>query len=170
MNRLQQQICGHVEKDFETLVALRRTFHRHPETGQEEFWTAARIEEELDKLGLPHHRCAGTGIVAYVDGTGEGPAVCGEDGRPRCMALRADIDALPVTEQHESAYKSGIPGRMHACGHDVHLTSLLGTARTLCAFRDRFSGRIILLFQPDEEHGFGAARMVAEGAVRGATR
>ena len=170
MNELEKQICAFVEKDFDTLVALRREFHRHPEVGQNEYWTQTRIEEELDKLGLEHCRCAGTGIVAYVDGTGERPAVCSEAGKPRCMALRADIDALPQTEQHESAYKSEIPGRMHACGHDVHMTSLIGTARTLCAFRDRFSGRVILLFQPDEEHGFGAARMVAEGAVRSATR
>ena len=170
MNRLQQEICGFVEKDFETLVSLRREFHRHPETGRNEYWTQARIEAELDKLGLPHFRCAGTGVVAYVDGTGEGPAVCSEAGKPRCMALRADIDALPQTEQRETSWKSEIPGRMHACGHDVHLTSLIGTARALCAFRDRFAGRIILLFQPDEEHGYGAAQMVAAGAVDTATR
>lgn len=170
MNELERQIKAFVEKDFDTLVSLRREFHRHPEVGRSEFWTAARIEEELDKLGLPHFRCAGTGIVAYVDGTGEGPAVLDGAGRPRCMALRADIDALPLEEQRESDFKSEHPGRMHACGHDVHLTSLIGTARTLCAFRDRFAGRIILLFQPDEEHGYGAKAMVEAGAVNGATR
>ncbi|MBQ4425338.1 MAG: amidohydrolase [Lachnospiraceae bacterium] len=170
MNKLEEQITEFAEKDFDALVALRREFHRHPELGQEEFWTASRIEEELDKLGLAHHRCAGTGVVAYVDGTGEGPVLSDAAGRPRSMALRADIDALPLTEKHESDYKSEIPGRMHACGHDVHLTSLLGTARALCAFRDQFAGRIILVFQPDEENGFGGRRMVKEGAVDGATR
>lgn len=170
MNELEQQIVDFVENDFDALVSLRREFHRHPEVGQQEHWTAARIEEELDKLGLAHYRCAGTGVVAFVDGTAEGPAVSDEAGRPRCMALRADIDALPLVEQHDSAYKSETPGRMHACGHDVHLTSLLGTARALCAFRDRFAGRIILLFQPDEEHGYGALQMVKAGAVKGATR
>ena len=88
MNELEQQIKEFVEKDFDALVSLRREFHRHPEIGRSEFRTAARIEEELDKLGLPHHRCVGTGIVAYLDGTGEGPAVPDGAGRPRCMALR----------------------------------------------------------------------------------
>ena len=170
MNELERQISDFVENDFETLVSLRREFHRHPEVGQHEYWTTARIEEELDKLGLPHYRCTGTGVVACLDGAGEGPALPDAAGRPRCMALRADIDALPLEEQHESAYKSEQPGRMHACGHDVHLTSLIGTARTLCAFRDRFSGRIIFLFQPDEEHGYGARKMVEAGAVNDATR
>ncbi len=170
MNRLEQEITDFVERDFDALVSLRREFHRHPEVGQSEFWTAARIEEELDKLGLPHRRCVGTGIVAWLDGTGEGPAALDGAGRPRCMALRSDIDALPLTEQHESAYKSEFPGRMHACGHDVHMTSLIGAARALCAFRDRFTGRVILVFQPDEEHGYGGKRMVEAGAIDGATR
>ena len=170
MNDLERQISDFVEKDFDALVSLRRDFHRHPEVGQQEYRTAARIEEELDKLGLPHYRCAGTGVVAFVDGTAEGPAILNGAGKPRCMALRADIDALPLEEQHDSAYKSETPGRMHACGHDVHLTSLLGTARVLCAFRDRFAGRVILLFQPDEEHGYGALQMVEAGAVKDATR
>ena len=170
MNQLEQQIKDFVDRDFDVLVSLRREFHRHPDLGREEVWTAARIEEELDKLGLPHHRCAGTGVVAYVDGTAESPVQLTADGRPRCMALRADIDALPLTELRETAYTSNIPGRMHACGHDVHLTSLLGTARALQAHRDLFAGRIILIFQPSEENGFGGRRMVEEGAVNGATR
>ena len=106
MNKTERQIIEFVENDFDALVSLRREFHRHPEVGQQEYRTAARIEEELDKLGLAHYRCAGTGVVAFVDGTAEGPAVSDEAGRPRCMALRADIDALPLEEQHDSAYKS----------------------------------------------------------------
>ena len=170
MNKLERQIMELTDRDLDVLVSLRREFHRHPEIGREEHWTAARIEEELDKLGLPHHRCAETGVVAFADGTAESPVPLTEDGRPRCMALRADIDALPLTERRESPYKSEIPGWMHACGHDVHLTSLLGAARVLRACRDLYAGRILLVFQPSEENGFGGRRMVEEGAVAGATR
>ena len=170
MNALEQQITEFVKNDRDFLVSLRRDFHRHPEIGQEEFRTAARIEEELDRLGLPHKRMAGTGVTAWIDGTGEGPVPLSPAGIPRCLALRADIDALPVTELNESSYQSTIPGRMHACGHDVHMTSLLGTARALAAFRGQFSGRILLIFQPSEENGFGGRRMVEEGSVNGVTR
>ena len=135
MNDLERQISDFVEKDFEALVSLRREFHRHPEVGQQEFRTAARIEEELDKLGLPHYRCAGTGVVAFVDGTAEGPAVPDGAGRPRCMALRADIDALPLEEQRDSVYRSENPGRMHACGHDVPSGTVLRDASSCFSSR-----------------------------------
>lgn len=169
MKGLERKIIEFVEKDYEYLVDLRRDFHRHPEIGGEEHWTAARIEEELDKLNMSHQRLAGTGVVAYVDGAGQEETPLAANDAPRSMLLRADIDGLPLTEQHESAYQSEIPGRMHACGHDVHTTSLLGTARALMAFRDSFSGRIILVFQPGEENGYGGKEMVDEGAADGAT-
>ena len=168
MDTLKQQILDFVDHDYDYLVSLRREFHRHPEIGCEEHWTAARIEAELDALSLPHHRLGGTGVVAYLDGEGEGPRAMTPVGQPRCMALRADIDALPLQEKRETPYKSEIPGMMHACGHDVHITSLIGAARCLAALKKQFTGRIILVFQPGEENGYGGKLMVDEGAVEGA--
>lgn len=170
MNLLKEEIIKYTEEDFSYLTALRRDFHRHPEIGEKEYRTAERIEKELDELGLPHRRAAGTGVVAYLDGTKDGMPPASDPGKPRCLALRADIDALPLTETHESAYKSEIPGCMHACGHDVHMTSLIGAARLLTRMRDQFSGRVILIFQPGEENGYGGRKMVEEGAADGATR
>ncbi|MBP3728634.1 MAG: amidohydrolase, partial [Lachnospiraceae bacterium] len=158
------------DEDFAYLRSLRREFHRHPEIGQEEFWTAARIEEELDRLELPHQRLGGTGLLAWLEGTA-GTSPCQTPlGKDRCLALRADIDALPITEMRPSPYQSENPGCMHACGHDVHLTSLIGAARVLTRCREAFAGRILLVFQPGEENGYGGKLMVDEGAVEGATR
>lgn len=169
MKPLEKEILNFVEQDFDYLRALRRDLHRHPEIGGEEHWTAARIEEELDKLGLSHHRLGGTGVVSRIDGRGKGALALTRSGKPRSMVLRADIDALPLQEQNPSAYQSERPGFMHACGHDVHTASLIGAARVLCALGDHFAGRVILVFQPGEENGYGGKVMVDEGAVEGAT-
>ena len=170
MDGMKQKIVSYLEEDYDYLRELRRDFHRFPEIGEKEYKTAARIKAELDKLGLPFHSVAGTGVVAYLDGRREEAVPLDSAGRPRCLALRADIDALPLTEGRESPYKSQNPGCMHACGHDVHMTSLIGTARILNRLRDSFSGRIILVFQPGEENGYGGKTMVEAGAVAGATR
>lgn len=169
MEALKQDILDFVNHDYDDLVSLRRDFHRHPEIGGEEHWTAARIEQELEQLGLPYRRVGGTGVVAWLEGAGKEPPALTEAGKPRSMALRADIDALPLQEQNPSPYQSEIPGFMHACGHDVHTTSLIGAARVLCAFRERFAGRVIFVFQPGEENGYGGKVMVDEEAVDGAT-
>ncbi len=170
MNQIYENIKALAEKDLPYIKELRREFHRHPEIGSEEHWTAARIEEELDKISLPHYRLAGTGIVARLKGEGSGEARLTEQGLPRCMALRADIDGLPLQEMNESPYKSEIPGHMHACGHDVHTASLIGAARILQQCRKDFCGDILFIFQPGEENGYGGRLMVEEGAVKGATR
>ena len=142
----------------QNLFALFEWFHRHPELGFEEIQTTARIKEELAgmpgvellELGLP------TGALARVAGDPLGPVV----------AFRSDIDALPITEDSGVAYASEHPGCMHACGHDYHITSLLGAARLLSASRESLPGTAVLLFQPSEEQGMGAARVMATGALQ----
>ena len=164
MTETQQFLYNEVLKDHDYVVQLRRWFHRHPELGKEEFETQKVIERELDKLGIEHRRIAGTGVYAEIEGTA--PA----DGAARCIVLRADIDALPVTQENAPEYKSLIPGRMHACGHDGHNASLIGAARVLGRNRDRFSGKVILTWQPGEEIGYGGQIIAKSGAIDEAGR
>jgi IAA-amino acid hydrolase len=147
----------------ETLVALRRDLHQHPELSFEEHRTAQVIAARLARLGIPVRTgVAGTGVVGEI----------GEAGP--CVALRADIDALPIQEENEVPYASSVPGVMHACGHDVHAAWLLGAAQLLAeeAAAGRLPGRVRFLFQPAEEaqdaEGLsGAMRMVSEGVMEG---
>ncbi len=170
MTDLEKMIYEEVLQDHAAVVDLRRDLHRHPEIAREEFRTQARIEEELDRLGLKHWRSAGTGVMAELTGTKAAPVLLTEDGKERCLVLRADIDALPVNELHECEYKSETPNRMHACGHDGHTASLIGAARLLAAHRDLFAGTILFAFQPGEEVGYGGYAMVGEGQIDAATR
>lgn len=142
----------------EEVVAIRRHFHRNPELSSEEFQTAEFICGKLDENGIPYKRgVAGTGVVALIEGMS--PASC-------CIALRADMDALPITEESGAEYKSVSPGKMHACGHDVHMACLLGTAKILNSLKDQFEGTVKLLFQPSEEsYPGGAIRMIREGVL-----
>lgn len=164
MTDLERYFYDQVLADHPYVVQLRRWFHQHPEIAREELETQKRIEQELDKLGLSHRRVAGTGVYAEI--TGAAPA----RGEPRCIVLRADIDGLPVTQENGAPYQSLTPGRMHACGHDAHNASLLGAARVLSANRDRFSGKVILTWQPGEEVGYGARPIVQSGAIDEAGR
>ena len=144
------------------LIALRREFHRDPELGLHEYHTAARIERELDKCGIPHERIGGkTAVVARLRGTGSGTGIC---------VLRADIDALPIQETNDVPYRSETPGVMHACGHDAHTACLLGAAKVLGAHRADFGGEVRFLFQPAEEIGQGARPLVAAHVLDGADR
>ncbi len=140
---------------LEHLVAVRRDLHRNPELSNEEHRTSGRIVEELERLGIASRTVAGTGVVAELAGRREGPRI----------ALRADIDALPIQEENEVEYASQRPGVMHACGHDGHTTMLLGAARLLLERERELPVR--LLFQPAEEKGTGARAMMAEGALDG---
>lgn len=124
------------------LIALRRDFHMHPELGLQEYRTASRIEEELDKLGVEHRRIGETGVWATIRGTGAGSGA---------VALRADIDALPILEKNDVPYRSQNDGVMHACGHDAHTACLLGAAKLLAANRGKFGGEVRLAFQAAEE-------------------
>jgi amidohydrolase len=136
------------------MTAWRQDLHRHPELGFEERRTAALVAETLKGLGIPvAEGIARTGVVGTVT------------GRPgnRAIALRADMDALAMTEGTGLPYASTVPGRMHACGHDGHTAMLLGAAHWLAANRDRFAGTVHLVFQPAEESLGGARVMVEEG-------
>lgn len=161
MNELEQKIMDQTIADHDYVVGLRRYFHEHPEIAKEEFNTQKRIEEELDKLGIPHKRIAGTGVYAEIRGNLPGK---------RTIVLRADIDALPEQEEHDCPYKSQIPNRMHACGHDAHDAALIGAARILNANKDLFGGTIRFTWQPGEEIGYGARVIVDEGDLDGADR
>jgi amidohydrolase len=152
---LEPAAIRHAAEALEDTVRLhRRSLHRHPELGFEVYATAAYIESVLDRLGIPHRRVAGTGIVAAIEGAG-----------PRCIGIRADMDALPVPEAPgRDGYRSEIPGRSHACGHDGHVAVLLGVAELLVTAGE-LPGTVSLYFQPAEEGPGGAAPMVAAGAI-----
>ena len=137
------------------LTEIRERLHRMPELGNHEHKTADYLERQLDLLQIPHKRLLDTAIVAYIDGMKPG----------RNSALRTDIDALPVTEATGCSFASQNAGVMHACGHDVHMTSVLGAAMILTAHRKELCGRVTLLFQPDEEGEGGADRMIKAGAL-----
>jgi amidohydrolase len=147
----------------EEMVSLRRQIHRHPEPAFGEVRTAQLVADQLASLGIPHKAgVGGTGVVGEL----------GQGGR--CIALRADMDALPIQEENQVPYASEVPGMMHACGHDVHVAGLLGAARLLAEEQaaGRLPGRVRLLFQPAEESTdaqgrSGAMRLVEEGAMDG---
>ena len=164
MTETQKALYEAVLRDHAYVVSLRRAFHQHPELAREEFETQAMIERELDGLGLSHRRIAETGVLAEITGAAEA------EGTPRCIVRRADIDALPITEENGAPYKSLTPGKMHACGHDAHNAALIGAARVLAANRHLFSGKVILAWQPGEEVGFGARPIVRSGAIDEAGR
>lgn len=136
----------------------RRYLHQNPELSFREFETAAYIKNELDKLDIPYTVMINTGIVAFVKGGILSDAV---------IALRADIDALPIQEQSNQEYASVHSGIMHACGHDVHTASLLGAARIMKDLQHEFAGTVKLIFQPAEEkYPGGAKAMIAAGALK----
>jgi amidohydrolase len=136
---------------------LRHELHRHPELMYQEERTARVVREELDRLGIAWSACAGTGTIARLAATARGKHV----------ALRADLDALPLTELTGLPYASEHAGLMHACGHDGHTASLLAAAAWLKSQEARLPGPVTLLFQPAEEGGHGAKRMVEGGALTG---
>lgn len=148
------QIRKRIEALGEELVALRRDFHMHPELGFQEQRTAGVVEAYLQGLGLETERVSTTGVVALLEGARPGPV----------LMLRADMDALPVTEENDLPYKSRNPGVCHACGHDAHMAMLLVAAKVLSEQRDELAGTVKFVFQPDEEVA-GAIRMVADGVL-----
>lgn len=166
MNQLERELFEQIQADHEYIVELRRFFHQYPELPKEEFGTQKRIEQELDKLNIPHRRVAVTGV--YAELTGTKPCAAGQ--QTRTIVLRADIDALPVTEENDVPYASKCSGVMHACGHDAHNASLVGAARILSANRDKFSGKVIFTWQPGEEIGYGARIIIDEGNIDQADR
>ncbi|MEH7878321.1 M20 aminoacylase family protein [Rhizobium laguerreae] len=149
-------IPARIKDDLPFLTALRRDLHAHPELGFEEERTGGIVARLLEEAGVTVHRgLGGTGVVGTLQ-LGNGT---------RRIGLRADMDALAMPEMAERPYKSTVPGKMHACGHDGHTAMLLGAARHLAATRD-FSGTVHFIFQPAEEGRGGAKRMVEEGLFK----
>ncbi len=136
------------------VIKLRRDFHMHPELGFEEFRTSDVVEEYLENLGIEVKRMCTTGVVGSL-----------KNGSGKVFALRADMDALPITEKNDVPYRSRHPGKMHACGHDAHIAMLLVAAKILS--NKDFDGEIRFIFQPAEEGFNGALKMVTEGAIDG---
>lgn len=138
------------------LIEIRRDIHAHPELAFEEVRTAGIVARELSQLGIPHRTGVGkTGVVGLIKGGKPGPV----------LAIRADMDALPIHEQTGLAFASSIPGLMHACGHDIHTTTLLGVAAVLKGLAPQLAGTVKLLFQPAEEAIGGMRAMIADGVM-----
>ncbi|RKY88363.1 amidohydrolase [candidate division KSB1 bacterium] len=158
MNIPVKDIINETEKILPEIIKIRRWLHRHPELSKQEFNTAKYISEYLKKLGIEHKtRIAKTGIVGLIPAPGDGKTV----------ALRTDMDALPVMEQTGLPYSSENKGVMHACGHDIHISCLLGTATILKKFQDKLRCNVKLLFQPSEETlPGGAISMIKEGVLK----
>lgn len=150
MDHIRQQVL-----DLEPeLIRLRRDFHQHPELGYQEFRTSKIVADYLRDLGLEVRTMAKTGVVALLKGAAPG----------RTVMLRADLDAIPQTEQVETAFKSQNPGVMHGCGHDGHTAMLMVAARILAGRRDQIKGNVKFVFQPNEEEA-GALDMIREGVL-----
>ena len=146
------------EELYPQLVRIRRELHQHPEPGFKEHWTSAYICGLLDEWGISYEfPVAGTGIVAMIQGE--------KPGSGNTVALRADMDALPLTEDIARPFCSLHPGHMHACGHDAHVAIALGTARILMESRSEWSGCVKFFFQPAEETTGGALPMVEAGCM-----
>ncbi|RXK81412.1 M20 metallopeptidase family protein [Filimonas effusa] len=154
---LEQKIKALAQAYAGEFVAVRQHLHAHPELSYQEFETSAFVKEKLSSWGIPFEVKATTGIVGIIEG--RNPA-------SRIIALRADMDALPIEEENDVPYRSQHKGVMHACGHDVHTTCLLGAAKILCGTKNEWEGTVKLLFQPGEERNpGGASYMIREGAL-----
>ncbi|MGF1534375.1 MAG: M20 family metallopeptidase [Bernardetiaceae bacterium] len=154
---LQQRIQLLAQQHHEDIRRLRRHIHAHPELSFEEHETARFVSQELQAMGLqPIEGVAGTGVTVLIEG---------RNPTQKTIALRADMDALPIEEANDVPYRSQHPGIMHACGHDVHTASLLGAARILQAVKADFEGTIKLIFQPGEERAPGGASQMIEAGV-----
>ncbi|MCO5947455.1 M20 metallopeptidase family protein [Mucilaginibacter flavidus] len=154
---IKEQIQQLSKNIFNDTVANRRHLHSHPELSFHEVETSAFVAGKLEALGLTYQRMADNGLVALIKG---------DKPSDQVVALRADMDALPITEANDVSYKSQNVGVMHACGHDAHTSSLLGTAKILTEIKSQFGGTVKLIFQPAEEKlPGGASLMIKEGVL-----
>jgi amidohydrolase len=159
-NDLKSAVDFAVDRCRDRLVEIRRDLHMHPELAFEEHRTAGVVAAELARLGIERRSgVGGTGVVGVIKGTRPGPI----------LAIRADMDALPIQEETGLPFASILPGKMHACGHDLHTATLLGVGIVLQELRQHLAGEVRLLFQPAEEVGGGAKAMIADGAMDGVT-
>ena len=158
MNSVKEKI-KHLSRLYsDEIIDIRRRLHAYPELSMQEFQTSAFVVQKLQEFGIPYKDgIAKTGVVALIKGSNPDSKVVG---------LRADMDALPITEENDVDYKSMNPGVMHACGHDVHTAVLLGAAKILNELRNEFTGTVKLIFQPSEEtYPGGAIMMINEGVL-----
>ncbi|RYE17701.1 MAG: amidohydrolase [Sphingobacteriales bacterium] len=153
---IKEQIQALAKNIYNDVVANRRHLHAHPELSFHEVETSVYVANKLEELGLEYHKMADTGLVALIKG---------DKPSDKVIALRADMDALPITEANDVPYKSTNVGVMHACGHDVHTSSLLGTAKILTELKSEFGGTIKLIFQPAEEKLPGGASLMIKAGV-----
>ena len=154
---LKEEIAQLAKKIHQTVIHNRRHLHAHPELSFHVYNYSAFVKAGLDEMGIPWKAMANTGVVAVIKG---------ELPSDKVIALRADMDALPITETNNTEYTSQHKGIMHACGHDVHTSSLLGTARILQSIKSKFGGTVKLIFQPAEEKlPGGASLMIEEGVL-----
>ena len=147
------------QKYSDYVIEMRRKIHMNPELSTQEFETSKLVCEELDKIGVPYERIGelGTAVLATVKGALPG----------KTILIRGDMDALPVAEENDLPFKSRVEGRMHACGHDCHTSTLLTAAHILNDLKDELHGTVKLAFQPAEETAQGAKDMIAAGAMKG---
>ncbi|WP_088032349.1 M20 metallopeptidase family protein [Evansella clarkii] len=150
-------VKGQGEKHFDEVVSIRRHFHQNPELSGEEAETSKKVQEKLTEYGIPYKTgYAEHGVLGVIEGGRPGPTV----------ALRADMDALPIHEENDHPYISKVPGKMHACGHDAHTAMLLGTGKILNSMKDELPGKVLLVFQPSEEiTPIGGAQPMMEDGV-----
>lgn len=153
---LQEKIKGLSAQYAESFIQIRRHIHAHPELSYQEFETSKFIQARLTEWGIPFTIMAQTGVVGIIEG---------KNPSARITALRADMDALPIQEENDVPYKSTNQGVMHACGHDVHTTCLLGAAKILNELKDEWEGTVKLIFQPGEERNPGGASLMIKDGV-----
>lgn len=154
---LEQRIKDLAKQFSDEFIAVRRHLHANPELSYKEFETSKFVQSKLAEFGIPFEIKATTGVVGIIKG---------KDPESRVIALRADMDALPIQEANETAYQSKNPGVMHACGHDVHTTILLGASKILNELKDEWTGTVKLIFQPGEERNpGGASYLIKEGVL-----
>ena len=153
----QNMLLEKIEARYPWLKEVRRDFHQHPELGMEEYRTRDRIAAYLEEMGIEVQTgIANTGVVGLIRGGSPG----------KTIALRADMDALPMQDEKQVSYRSRVDGKMHACGHDAHMTFLLGAAKLLSEMKELLKGNVKLLFQPAEETVGGAKPMIEQGALQ----
>ncbi len=153
---MQSKIKSLAQKYAPEFIEVRHHLHAHPELSYQEFETSKFVQNKLSSLGIPFEVKATTGVVGLIKG---------KNPDKRIIALRADMDALPIKEENDISYKSKNEGVMHACGHDVHTTCLLGAAKILNELKNEWEGTVKLIFQPGEEKNPGGASLMIKDGV-----
>ncbi|HEY6062483.1 MAG TPA: M20 family metallopeptidase [Chitinophagaceae bacterium] len=153
---MQEKIKALAKKYAPDFIEVRHHLHAHPELSYQEFETSKFVQNKLKEIGIPFEVKATTGVVGLIKGKNPGKSI---------IALRADMDALPIKEENDIPYRSKNEGVMHACGHDVHTTCLLGAAKILNELKDEWEGTVKLIFQPGEEKNPGGASLMIKDGV-----